>query len=81
MNYINDIQEYLDSINIDYSDYDDDYTYYDGYDDVWVVKLNNNTYKFVQTIENGNATSIFMSTNNNIFHDYDKIINYLKYNL
>ncbi len=78
IDYIVDIQTYLDSINIDYSNYDDDLTYYDGYDDVWVVKLKDKSYKFVQNIKNKNAISIMMISSDIILHDYDKIIDYLK---
>ena len=76
--YISNIQEFLTSINIDYSDYDDDLTYYDGYDDVWVVTLKNNKYKFVQNLENGNAIGFMMISNDIILYKYDKVINYLK---
>jgi hypothetical protein len=81
IDYINDIQIYLKSIQVDYSDYNDDLTYYDGYDDVWVVNLNYKTYKFVQNIKNGNAIAVMMISNDTILHDYNKIIEYLKNNL
>ena len=81
MDYIELIQDYLTSINVDYSDYDDDRTYYDGYDDVWVVTLNNEKYKFVQNLVNGNAVGLMMSAPGKVLHKYDEIIEYLKNNL
>lgn len=81
IDYISNIQEYLTSINIDYSNYDDDLTYYDGFDDVWVVTLNNNIYKFVQNLKYGNAIGLMMISNKVILNEYNEIINYLKNNL
>ena len=77
--YIEDIKVYLDSIDVDYSDYDDMRTYYDGIDDVWTVTLKNSTYKFVQSTLQ--YPSVFMSHDGNSLHSYDAIIEYLKNHL
>jgi predicted MPP superfamily phosphohydrolase len=80
VDYIEDIKVYLDSINVDYSDYDDDHSYYDGIDDVWTVTLNKSTYKFVQGC-NTQYPSVFMSHDGDILHTYDEIVEYLKNHL
>jgi hypothetical protein len=78
MDYIELIRDYLTSIKVDHSKYDDDRTYYDGYDDVWVVALNNETYKFVQNLKNGKATNIMMISGSISLYKYNEIIDYLK---
>ena len=47
-NYITNILDFLKSKNINIDDYDDDRTYFDGYDDVLVINLNDEKYKFIQ---------------------------------
>ena len=83
VDYFEDIKVYLDTINVDYGDYDDDCTYYDGIDDVWTVTLKtstyNSTYKFVQAPTHlEQPRSIFMYNNGNTLHSYEEIIEYLK---
>ena len=79
--FFDNIKKFLNIINVDYSDYDDDRKYYDGFDDVWVVNLLGTTYKFVQNIENKKVVGIMMVSNNTILYKYDEIIDYLNKNL
>jgi len=49
-NYIINICDFLETNNINISDYDDDLTYYDGFDDVLVIYINEEKYKFIQNL-------------------------------
>lgn len=71
IDYIIDILKYLEDKNIDTSNYDDDNTYYDGFDDVYVVNIKDYKLKFVQN-------KIFsLYYNNKIITGYENIKNEL----
>ena len=57
----------------DTSNYDDDRTYYDGYDDVYVVTINGHKLKFVQNYENNKYINFTLYYKNGDFYGYDDI--------
>ena len=76
-NYIIDILDFLKNKNINIYDYDDDRTYFDGYDDVLVINLNDEKYKFVQNYENGSYKNFTLFENNGIeIKGYSEIVKY-----
>lgn len=75
-NYITNICDFLETNNINISDYDDDLTYYDGFDDVLVVYINDEKYKFIQNYENGYYKNFTLYINNEEIKGYDEITKY-----
>ena len=76
-NYIINICDFLETNNINISDYDDDLTYYDGFDDVLVIYINEEKYKFIQNYENGYYKNFTLYINNEEIKGYDEITKYL----
>ena len=76
-NYIINICAFLESNNINTDDYDDDRTYFDGFDDVLVVNFKGETYKFLQNYENGSYKNFTLFLNNGTgINSYDEIVKY-----
>jgi len=80
------VKDWFDNNNFK-TDIDIDLSYYDGYDDVLILSIQNNNeidkYKFYQNVEKDiNKNYIYsnftMCYKNEVIYDYDNIINYLK---
>ena len=75
--YIIDIRDFLESININTDDYDDDRTYFDGFDDVLVLNLKGESYKFLQNYVKGSYTNFTLFLNDGIeIKGYNEIVKY-----
>ena len=84
MDYIHEIRDFLDSSSINIDDYDDDRTYFDGFDDVFVVNLKDERYKFLQNYENGRYTYFTLYTpDKGEIHGFNSILKYfiVKFNI
>ena len=80
------VKDWFDNNNFK-TDIDIDLSYYDGYDDVLILSIQNNNkidkYKFYQNVEKDNNKNYIYSNftmcyKNEVIYDYDNIINYLK---
>lgn len=80
--YIIDTIKFLDSKGIDY-DYDDDRSYYDGYDDVFIIIIKDERYKLVQNKIDGKYKNFTLYSNNDIINEYENVIKYFieKFNI
>ena len=81
--YIIDIRDFLEGNNINTDDYDDDRTYFDGYDDVLVVNLKGERYKFLQNYKDGFYKNFTLYSNDGEINGYKQIVKYFidKFNL
>ena len=75
-----DITEWLKNKNIHYI-FDKDNSSYYGYDDIFIIYINNVKFKFSQTIYNGFYYDLVLKHNNQTIFDYNNIIDYLQQNL
>lgn len=76
-NYITNICDFLQTNNININDYDDDLTYFNGFDDVLVLYINQEKYKFIQNYDNGYYKNFTLYINNEEIKGYDEITKYL----
>ena len=79
------VKDWFDNNNLK-PNIDIDLSYYDGYDDVLILSIQNNNkidkYKFYQNVEKDNNKNYIYSNftmcyKNEVIYDYDNIINYL----
>ena len=78
--FIVELVNWLNDKRVNYT-YDEDLTFYDGYEDILVIYINNIQYKFYQYVMNHQYINFTLLHNNKIINDYDNIIDYLKNNL
>lgn len=77
--YIKEIINLLENNGINVFNYDDDKTYFDGYDDVYVLHINDNLIlKFVQNYIEKDCRNVTLFHSDKMFNGYDNVINELK---
>ena len=76
--YIIEICNFLEKNGIDTSDYNDDLSYYNGFDDVLVVYLKDERYKFYQTYKDECYKNFTLNVSTGeIVEGYDNVVQYL----
>lgn len=71
--YIIDIRDFLEANKVNT---DDDYTYFDGYDDVLVVNLRGEKYKFLQNYIDGSYKNFTLYSKDGEINGYNQIVKY-----
>ena len=74
--YIIDIRDFLEANKVNTDDYDDDNTYFDGYDDVLVVNLRGEKFKFLQNYKDGCYTNFTLYSKDGEINGYNQIVKY-----
>ena len=79
--FIQELVNWLNDKRVNYT-YDENLTFYDGYEDILVIYINNIQYKFYQYLnQNHQYLNFTLLHNNQTIYDYNNIIDYLQQNL